>query len=118
MLIGLIAGLTLGFIFNIRYPLEYSFYITMALLAAMDSVVGALRAHLEDKYSNSIFITGFLTNAALAAILAFVGDRLGIPLYYAVIFVFGVRLFNNLAMCRRIAIEKFWAKKNKKLEEK
>ena len=118
MLIGLSAGLVIGLIFNITYPLEYSFYITMALLAAMDSVVGALRSYLEGKYNNLIFITGFLTNAALAGILTFVGDKLGIPLYYAAILVFGGRLFNNLAASRRIAIENHLAKKNKNAAEK
>ena len=113
MIIGLFAGLSLGFIFNIAYPIEYSFYITMGLLAAMDSVVGALRSYLEGKYNNLIFITGFLTNAALAGLLTFVGDKLGVPLYYAAILVFGGRLFNNLAASRRIAIDKYLAKKNK-----
>jgi len=118
MLVGLSAGLVIGFVFNITYPLEYSFYITMGLLAAMDSVVGAIRSQLEGKYSNVIFITGFLTNAALAGLLTFVGDKLGIPLYYAAIFVFGGRLFNNIAASRRIAIEKLMTKKNQTEGEK
>ncbi|MCL1982702.1 MAG: small basic family protein [Clostridiales bacterium] len=118
MLIGLAAGIALGFVFNVTYPLEYSFYITMGLLAAMDSVVGALRSYLEGKYNNLIFVTGFLTNAALAGILTFVGDKLGVPLYYAAILVFGGRLFNNLAASRRIALDKFLDKKNKNMEEK
>ena len=118
MIIGLAAGIALGLVFNIAYPLEYSFYITMGLLAAMDSVVGALRSHLEGKYSSLIFITGFLTNAALAGILTFVGEKLGIPLYYAAILVFGGRLFNNLAAIRRIAIDNYIAKKNRNMEEK
>ena len=118
MIIGLSAGLVIGFVFNITYPLEYSFYITMALLAAMDSVVGALRSYLERKYNNLIFITGFLANAALAGALTFVGDKLGVPLYYAAILVFGGRLFNNLAASRRIAIENYIAKKNKNAAEK
>jgi len=117
MLVGLFAGIIIGFIFNIAYPPEYSFYITMALLAAMDSVVGAMRSHLEDKYSNVIFITGFLTNAVLAGLLTFVGDKLGVPLYYAALLVFGGRLFNNIAACRRIAIEKILSKKNKNMTE-
>ena len=113
MMVGLSAGLVIGLVFNIRYPLEYSLYITMGLLAAMDSVVGALRSHLEGKYNNVIFMTGFLTNAALAGLLTFVGDKLGIPLYYAAILVFGGRLFNNIAASRRIALDKYLAKKNK-----
>ena len=118
MFIGLAAGIALGFVFNIAYPLEYSFYITMGLLAAMDSVVGALRSNLENKYNSLIFITGFLTNAVLAGILTFVGEKLGIPLYYAAILVFGGRLFNNLAAIRRIVIDNYLAKKNNGNTEK
>ena len=109
--IGLVAGVALGMALNISYPTEYSLYITMALLAAMDSVLGAARAHLNDKYNNAIFISGFIVNAILASALAYLGDRLGVPLYYAVIFVFGGRLFQNLAVIRRILIDKYFLKK-------
>lgn len=114
MVIGLASGLIMGFVFNVSYPTEYSFYITMGLLAAMDSIVGAARSHLEGKYNNVIFISGFVTNAMLAGLLTFVGDKLGVPLYYAAIFVFGGRLFNNLAVLRRIAVDKFLVKKIEK----
>ena len=85
----------------------------MALLAGMDSIVGAARAHLQEKYNGVIFISGFICNAILAALLTFVGDKLGIPLYYAAIFVFGGRLFNNMAVIRRIIVENYLSKKNK-----
>ena len=111
MVIGLIIGVVIGLVFDISYPTTYSFYITMALLAAMDSVLGAARANLEGKYNNLIFISGFLLNAVLAAALVYLGDRLGVPIYYAVILVFGGRLFNNLAVIRRIVIERHFAKK-------
>lgn len=114
MVFGLAAGLVLGFTFNITYPTEYSFYITMGLLAAMDSLLGAVRSFMEDRYNNLIFISGFLTNAILAAVLVYLGDRLGVPLYYAVILVFGGRLFQNLAVIRRISVDRYLMKKQKR----
>lgn len=114
MVFGLAAGLVLGFAFNITYPTEYSFYITMGLLAAMDSLLGAVRSFMEDRYNNLIFISGFLTNAILAAVLVYLGDRLGVPLYYAVILVFGGRLFQNLAVIRRISVDRYLMKKQKR----
>lgn len=111
MFLGLAAGLVLGFALDVTYPSAFSFYITMGLLAAMDSLLGAVRSHMEGKYSNSIFISGFLANAVLAAVLVYLGDRLGVPLYYAVIFVFGGRLFQNLAVIRRILVDKYFLKK-------
>jgi len=113
MLIGLAAGIFVGFAFDVSYPSEYSFYISMGLLAAMDSLLGAIRADMEGKYNNLIFISGFLTNAILAAALVYLGDRLGRPFYYAVILVFGGRLFQNLAVIRRLIIEKYLTKKEK-----
>lgn len=117
ILVGLIVGLAVGFTFNITFPTIYSFYITMALLAAMDSVVGAARSHLEEKYDSIVFITGFVCNALLAGVLTFVGDKLGVPLYYAAILVFGGRLFNNLAIIRRIALDKYFEKKKRKEDD-
>lgn len=112
MVVGLVGGILLGFSLDISYPTEYSFYITMGLLAAIDSIVGAARSYLAGKYNNLIFITGFVANAILAGLLAYLGDRLGVPLYYAAIFVFGGRLFQNLAVIRRLLIDKILTKNN------
>ncbi|MDR5658037.1 small basic family protein [Serpentinicella sp. ANB-PHB4] len=100
-LIGLTLGIVLGLFLPITYPAEYSLYISVAILAALDSVFGALRANLEDKFNSGVFISGFFGNAILAAFLAYTGDKLGVPLYYAAIFAFGVRLFQNFAYIRR-----------------
>ncbi|MGI6747590.1 MAG: small basic family protein [Anaerovoracaceae bacterium] len=118
MVVGLVGGILLGFSLDISYPTEYSFYITMGLLAAIDSIVGAARSYLEGKYNNLIFITGFVTNAILAGLLAYLGDRLGVPLYYAAILVFGGRLFQNLAVIRRLLIDKILAKKDNSIAKK
>jgi small basic protein len=118
MILGLLGGIVLGFTLNISYPTEYSFYITMGLLAAIDSILGAARSHLEGKYNNLIFISGFITNAILAGLLAYLGDRLGVPLYYAAILVFGGRLFQNIAVIRRLLIDKYFLKKDSSINKK
>ncbi|HVI39419.1 MAG TPA: small basic family protein [Anaerovoracaceae bacterium] len=118
MILGLLGGIFLGFTLNISYPTEYSFYITMGLLAAIDSILGAARSQLEGKYNNLIFISGFITNAILAGLLAYLGDRLGVPLYYAAILVFGGRLFQNIAVIRRLLIDKYFIKKDSNINKK
>jgi hypothetical protein len=45
-----------------------------------------------------------VTNALLAALLTYVGDRLGVPLSEAAIVAFGVRLFSNLGRIRRLLL--------------
>lgn len=105
-LIGILIGAIIGFLLPYTYNTTYSLYISVAILACLDSVFGGIRANLEGKFSTKVFITGFFGNAILAAFLAYIGDRLGVPLYYAAIFTFGSRLFDNFATIRRLLIFK------------
>ena len=100
-ILGLLIGLIVGSLLSVEVPAQYSRYTAMAILAALDSVLGAARAEMEGIYNNRIFVTGLLANALLAGLLTFIGDRLGVELYLAAIVAFGVRLFDNLARIRR-----------------
>ena len=100
-ILGLLIGLIVGSLLRVEVPAQYSRYTAMAILAALDSVLGAARAEVEGAYNNRVFITGLLVNALLAGLLTFIGDRLGVELYLAAIVAFGVRLFDNLARIRR-----------------
>ncbi|HEX3015492.1 MAG TPA: small basic family protein [Desulfobacteria bacterium] len=104
--LGLLIGLMIGFYAPVQVPVEYTKYLSVALLAALDSVFGGIRAGMEDHFDSGVFISGFFCNTLLAAILAYIGDRLGVDLYYAAIFAFGVRLFQNLAIIRRHLLKK------------
>lgn len=99
--LGLLAGILLGVIFSFSIPAEYARYTAIAILAAIDSILGAARSEMESTYDNPIFVTGLVSNMVLAGLLTFLGDRLGVDLYIAAIVAFGVRIFNNLAIIRR-----------------
>lgn len=114
VIIGLALGIMVGYYVPFTYPDSYSLYISVAILAAMDSVFGAVRASMEGHYDNLMFIAGFFSNALLAAFLAYIGDRLGVPLYYAPIIFFGGRLFTNFAAIRRRLFEKYLSRKKRK----
>ncbi len=100
-LLGLAAGVLLGLVLRIDLPLEWARYTAVGILAALDSLLGAVRAELAGHFETKIFVTGFVTNALLAALLAFIGDRLGIDLYLVALFAFGLRIFQNAAVIRR-----------------
>ncbi|MGL6105817.1 small basic family protein [Romboutsia sp.] len=101
ILAGLALGVVVGYYIPFTYPMDYSLYMSVAILATMDSIFGAFKSGLEGKYDNLIFITGFIGNAILAIILTYIGDRLGLPIYYVALLVFGSRLFDNLSIIRR-----------------
>ena len=104
-LLGLMVGVVLGLIFPFTFPVAYARYMAVAIMASLDSVFGGLRANMEDHFNPTIFISGFFCNALLAAALTYLGDRLGLEIYYAAVFAFGVRIFQNLAVMRRHLLE-------------
>lgn len=107
VILGIALGVFVGLYLPFNIPAGFSIYISVSILAAMDSIFGAIRSSFDQKFNSLIFITGFFSNAILAGLLAYIGDKLGIPLYYAAIFVFGIRLFDNLAIIRRNILKKF-----------
>jgi len=109
--LGLLIGLILGAALSLTIPAEYSRYTAMAILAALDSVLGAVRAELGGEFDNRVFLTGFFANIILAGGLTYLGDRLGVELYMAAIVAFGVRMFNNLAMIRRQLLKRLGSMK-------
>ncbi|TKC18580.1 small basic family protein [Robertmurraya kyonggiensis] len=104
--LGLVIGILLGLMSNFSIPDEYSNYLSIAVLAALDTLFGGIRAHLQNIYDEKVFVSGFFFNIILAASLAFLGVHLGVDLYLAAVFAFGVRLFQNIAVIRRILIAK------------
>lgn len=109
LIIGILAGV---FLIPINIPQQYSNYVAVAILAALDSVFGGVAASVQGNFSMKIFLSGFFGNALLAAGLAYVGEQLGIDLYLAAIFAFGNRLFLNFAIIRRYILNKASKKDN------
>jgi small basic protein len=115
--LGLIIGVFFGLMADIRIPAEYSNYLSIAVLAALDTLFGGIRAQLQNIYDERVFVSGFFFNIILAASLAFLGVHLGVDLYLAAVFAFGVRLFQNIAVIRRILLTK-WSVNREKTEKK
>ena len=87
---GLCLGLFVGSLIPGTVPVEYAKYMSIALLACLDTVFGGLRAGADEKFDNSVFVTGFFTNALMAAGLShywpLVCGYFKIWRYYAAIF--------------------------------
>ena len=112
-LLGLIIGILVGvFFIPVNIPQQYSNYVAVAILAALDSVFGGISSSMQGKFDLKIFLSGFFGNALLAAALAYIGDQLGIQIYLAAIFAFGNRLFLNFAIIRRYILNKATKKDN------
>lgn len=93
-------------------------YMAVACLAGLDTICGGIRSGLEGKYTNEVFVSGFISNIIIAFFLAWLGDRIGIDLFLAVALVLGARIFTNLSLIRRYLLTKWQdAKERKRLQE-
>ncbi|MEM0011125.1 MAG: small basic family protein [Candidatus Bathyarchaeia archaeon] len=113
----LLVSFLIVYLTHITVPLTYAPYLSVAILAALDSIMGGLRAGLEKKFDNSIFLSGFLVNSGAAALLAWIGDLVGVALYLAAVVAFGVRIFQNLSLIRRLIIQHFILRRDKPEEQ-
>ncbi|GEM03513.1 small basic protein [Halolactibacillus miurensis] len=111
MVLFLGLGIGLGLLSDLTIPAVYSNYLSLAILAAFDTLLGGIRAHFEHVFNQYIFVTGFFFNITLAVLLTFIGEQLGVDLYLAAVFAFGWRLFQNIAIIRRRLFDKWQQQK-------
>ncbi|MDE2126521.1 MAG: small basic family protein [Armatimonadetes bacterium] len=86
---------------NWQVPAAYAPYLSVAALAGLDTVLGGIKAGIEGRFQNDIFASGFLLNTSLAALMAWLGDAIGLNLALVAVLVLGGRIFLNLSLIRR-----------------
>lgn len=101
-ILGLLLGLLLAYLLlDIPIPGEWAPYLSLAALAGLDTIFGGWRAALEGRFHSDVFVSGFIVNALLASLLAYLGDRMGVDLFLAAVVTLGGRMFLNLSIIRR-----------------
>ena len=109
ILIAIIIGCVIGAIIGMNIPTisyTYSSYLAIGIIAALDSVFGAITSSLKKNFDLKIFLSGFFVNAILAMALTYLGQRLNVDIYLAAVIVFVGRMFNNLGTIRRYYVER------------
>lgn len=105
-IVGLVIGMIAGSYWPFPLPPEYARLLAVAVMAGFDAVLGGVRASMDGKYDAEVFISGFFINGILAAVLCYIGNLLGIDLYMVAVLIFGMRIFQNMAIIRRLYIGK------------
>lgn len=116
MAAGLIAGALIALFLPITIPAAWSPYVAIALLGALDSTIGGVTALLRNRFQLKIFLTGFFSNALLAGVITYIGNRLDLDLFLAAVVVFGTRIFQNFADMRSFLLT--YRKKKCKMNKK
>ena len=101
--IALVVGIVLGLVLRPTVPSWLEPYLPIAVVAALDAVFGGMRARLDGLFDAKVFVISFVSNVLVAALIVFLGDKLGVgaALSTAVVVVLGIRIFGNAAAIRR-----------------
>ncbi len=102
-LIGLVIGIVAGLVLEPAVPLWLEPYLPIAVIAALDAVVGAARALLDGVFRDRVFVISFLSNVLVAGFIVWIGDLLGVgtQMSTGVVVVLTMRIFSNAAAIRR-----------------
>lgn len=106
--LGLFVGAALGYLLNIEIPAHLVKYFSVAFLAALDTIFGGIKSIQNGSFEGIFLITGFFTNMLVAGFFAYIGDSIGVDLYLAAVFAFGVRIFSNISQIRHNIISKYF----------
>lgn len=100
IIFGLALGLVIGTFLQIDIPPELTRYTAVAIIGMLDSLFGAIRASIEKKYSLTVFLSGLAFNMIIAVLITFIGDKLNLDLYLAILVAFTIRILANIGIIR------------------
>ena len=102
-LAGLVLGIVVGLILEPTVPAWFEPYLPVAIIAALDAVVGAVRALFDGVFRDRVFVISFISNVVVAAVIVWIGDLLGVgsQMSTGVVVVLTMRIFSNAAAIRR-----------------
>jgi small basic protein len=114
IILELTLGLVIGGFLQIDIPPELTRYTAVAIVGVLDSLFGAIRASTENKYDTTVFLTGLAFNIIIAVLITFIGDKLNLDIYLAILVALTIRIFANVGIIKTSYVNKIM----KKIEEK
>ena len=101
--VALVVGIVIGLLWSPQVPPDLQPYLPIAVVAALDAVFGGVRARIDGIFDDKVFVVSFVTNVVVAALIVYLGDKLGVggQLATGVVVVLGIRIFGNAAAIRR-----------------
>ena len=107
VVVGIILGILAGLNLNITYSPDYAVYISLAVLAIVNTIFNMLNENTKGELTlvkSIIFLSGDLIFGLL---LGYVGEQLGLPIYLAAVFAFGNNIYKNIGNLTNYLLEKY-----------
>lgn len=108
---GVILGILAGFNLNLVYNPDFAVYISLAVLAILNTIFSMLEENLKGELTPVKSITFLISDLGFGLLLGYVGEQLGLPIYLAAVFAFGNNIYKNLRSMINFALENYQKKK-------
>ncbi len=108
---GVILGILAGLNLNLVYSPSYAVYISLAVLAILNSIFNMLNENLKGELTLVKSTVYLITDLVFGLLMGYVGEQLGLPIYLAAVFAFGNNIYINSKSMINYMIEKY--QKNK-----
>lgn len=105
--VAIVVGFALGRALQLDVESQSIGYLGVGILAGFDSIIGGIRAMLENRFRPVVFLSGLVVSLGLAALLVWLGENIAFSLYSAIGLVFAWRMFTNVSVARRILLAKW-----------
>lgn len=113
VIVGVVLGVIAGMNLNFVYSPEYAVYISLGILAIINTIFNMLNENIKGELSLIKSIVYLIGDMIFGLLLAYVGEQLGLPIYLAGVFAFGNNIYKNIKNITNIMLEKF--KKNEEI---
>jgi len=104
---GVILGILAGFNLNLVYNPEYAVYISLAVLAILNTIFNLLNENLKGELTPIKSMVFLISDLGFGLLLGYVGEKLGLPIYLAAVFAFGNNIYKNLGIMSNFMLEKY-----------
>lgn len=105
-IVASLFGGMIGYFVPIVIPVEYNKLFSVAILAGIESVAKGIRMLIKKDFKSRSFIYGFFINILVAIAFVFIGDSLGLDLYYVVLLALGFKLLQDLDIVKLYVLNK------------
>lgn len=103
IVLGVIAGLNL----NIMYSPDYAVYISLAVLAILNTIFNMLNENISGELTVVKSVVFLVRDLCFGLLMGYVGEQLGLPIYLAAVFAFGNNIYKNIRNITNFMLEKY-----------
>ena len=96
--LGIAIGIILGFFTNNMFQIspQYSIYLLLVILAVTNSSFTIISKKNMAEFKIKYCFMYIFIDIIVALVLGFISDKLGLPLYLALVFAFGNNIYKNI----------------------